>query len=156
VAAFEENESETAPGPLDLLPPPVRLGLVLALIAGFAAAFWRGRRFGKLVPEALPVEVPASQVTLGVGRLYRRARAAGHAGAALRAGTASRLARRLGLPSSAAPATLVIGIADAAGRPATAVHTLLYGPPPASAAALAALAGDLHALEKALEKEVGT
>ncbi len=42
---------------------------------GIAAAFWRGRRFGPLVVENLPVTVRASETMLGRARLYEKSRA---------------------------------------------------------------------------------
>ena len=48
--------------------------IVLLLTAGLAAAIWRGRRFGPLVPERLPVTVRAAETTEGRARLYAHAR----------------------------------------------------------------------------------
>ena len=53
-----------------------------------SAPLWRGRRFGPLAVEPLPVVVRASEATRGRARLYRRARAYGRATAALRAASA--------------------------------------------------------------------
>ncbi|MDR2338641.1 MAG: hypothetical protein LBF40_00655, partial [Deltaproteobacteria bacterium] len=131
-----------------LLPPWADLVAVQLLIAAGGAALWRGRRMGRLAPDELPVSVPASEVTEGLGRLYGRARAAGHAAAALRAGAAARLAAALGLGEAAPPATLVAGIARAQGRDQAAISDLLYGPPPGSASQLAALAQALDQVEK--------
>ena len=77
-----------------------------ALLCALVAAAWKGRRLGPLVTEDLPVVVPAAEATRGRGRLYRRARARGHAAAALRAAAADRLAGRLGVPRNASAAML--------------------------------------------------
>jgi len=136
----------------DLVPPRVALvGLVLVLVV-VVTALWRGRRLGRLVTEPLPVVVRAGETTRGRGRLYRRARAYGHAAAALRAGAASRCANRLGLPRSAGAAPLVDAVSRATGRDAAAVEHLLYGPPPRDDAGLARLALDLDDLESEVHR----
>jgi len=120
------------------------------LVAGAAAALWRGRRFGALVPEALPVEVPASEASSGLARLYRQAGARGHAAAGLRAATVHRVAARLGLPASASPELVAERLGAAAGTPPSLVYELCYGPPPATDAALVELATALTDLERKL------
>lgn len=136
----------------DLLPPwagalLVQLGVVVAV-----CALWRGRRLGPLVSEDLPVTVPASETALGRGRLYRRARAWGHAAAALRAGAAHRMATRLGVPRTADAPTVVEAVTRATRRPSEHVLGLLYGPPPADDAALARLAIELDQLESEVHR----
>src|SRR5690606_1528818 len=107
------NGSAPEDQPSATMPPWTRpLMLMLGLVA-LVAAVWRGRRFGPLVVEQLPVVVRSGETTRGRGRLYRRARAHGHAAAALRAAAASRCATRLGLPRSAGADALVDAIAHA-------------------------------------------
>ncbi|MDR1806680.1 MAG: DUF4350 domain-containing protein, partial [Propionibacteriaceae bacterium] len=105
------------------------------------------RRLGPLVPEPLPVAVPASEAAAGLARLYRQAGARGHAAAGLRAATAGRLAARLGLPPNAQPATVGERLGLALGRDPGTIVGLLYGPPPATDAELVALAQQLHEVE---------
>jgi hypothetical protein len=143
-----EDDSGTPTGMWGLLPPWAELATLQLVIAAAGAALWRGRRMGRIVPDELPVTVPASEVTVGLGRLYRRSQAVGHAAAALRAGAATRAGAALGLGWSSEPATLVAGIAQATSRPEANVRELLYGPAPVSAGQLAALARDLDQLEK--------
>jgi hypothetical protein len=128
---------------------PAWSGLVgwWALLCVAVAALWQGRRLGPLVAEPLPVVVPAAETVRGRGRLYRRARARGHAAAALRAASADRLAHRLGLPRTVEPAALVDAISQACGQEPLDVRWLLYGPPPTSDTALAVLARHLDSLE---------
>jgi hypothetical protein len=135
------------PGLTDLLPPAARLVLVQALVVLVALVVWRARRLGRVVTEPLPVVVRAAETTRGRGRLYRAARSHGHAGAALRAGAADRLARRLGLPRSADAPAVIAAVARAARRDETEVRDLLYGPPPTSDAGLETLARRLDQLE---------
>jgi hypothetical protein len=135
-----------------LLPPWAGALLLQLAVVALACAVWRGRRLGPLVAEDLPVTVPSSETALGRGRLYRRARAWGHAGAALRAGTAHRMAVRLGLPRSTGAPALVDAVAGATRRPPEQVAGLLYGPPPADDAALARLATELDQLESEVHR----
>jgi hypothetical protein len=130
-----------------LLPPGTGAVAAWGLLLAAVAALWRGRRLGRLVAEPLPVVVPPAETTLGRARLYRRARAHRHAAAALRAGTASRLARRVGIPDSAEPPALVVALARATGRLPADVGALLYGPAPDDDAGLLDLVRALDALE---------
>lgn len=134
----------------DLLPPWSRPVFAVLLIAGAAAALWRGRRFGALVKESMPVEVPASEASSGLAGLYRQAGARGHAAAALRAAAIMRVSARLGLSASASPQTVVERIAQASGADPGALNDLLYGTPPATDQELADLAHTLTDLERKL------
>lgn len=143
---------DASPSTWTLLPdwaPTATLQLLVVLVA---LALWRGRRLGRLVTEPLPVTVRASEATVGRGRLYRRARAYGHAAAALRAGTASRLAARLGLPRTAPAPDVIDAIARATGRSADQVSGLLYGPPPTDDGGLIQLARQLDQLESEVHR----
>jgi len=145
----DEGDSGTAL--TDLVPwvRPVAAWLLLVLVV---TVVWRARRLGPVVAEPLPVVVRSAETTRGRGRLYRRGRAHGHAAAALRAGTAARVAHRLGLPRSAAAPSLVDALARATGRPARDVEALIYGPPPTDDAGLCRLADDLHHLESEVHR----
>ena len=88
----------------ELTPPWVSPVIVLLLVAGIAAGVWRGRRFGPLVPERLPVTVRASETTEGRARLYARSRDAVHALDQLRVSALGRLARCSAWGRSRAPA----------------------------------------------------
>ncbi|WP_331272742.1 DUF4350 domain-containing protein [Motilibacter deserti] len=131
----------------DLLPDGVEFGAVQIALAVVLAALWRGRRLGPVVPEPLPVVVPAAETVEGRARLYRRAHAADRAADALRTAAAGRLASGLGLPRRAAPPDVVEAVARATGRSPAEVGALLYGPPPGDDAALVRLASDLDRLE---------
>ena len=140
---------------------PRWLGPVLAL-GGFAflgLVLWRGRRFGRLVPEPLPVVVRAVETTESRGRLYRRARDASRAGATLQGATRTRLADYLGLPrpnpsisSRGADQALVSAVSAATGRQVGEVGALLLGPSPTRDDHLLGLAAELAALEKEVRR----
>lgn len=137
-----ESELPRALGPLTFL----------ALFAVLAMMLWRGRRFGPLVTEPLPAVVKAIETTQSRGRLYRRARDTGRAGAVLRASTTRRLASYLGLPAGAATEVVAQATAAATGRPLAEVHALLAGPPPTDEDAMVSLADDLSTLEKEVHR----
>lgn len=126
--------------------------MVQLLIAVLAFAYWRGRRLGRVVVEPLPVVVRATETTRGRGRLYRRGRAYAHAAAALRAGTISRVAGRIGLPRTATGAEVVDALARATGRPPAAIDSLLYGPPPTDDESLVTLTQALDTLESEVHR----
>ncbi len=122
---------------------PVFLVLV-GVIA--VAAWWRGRRFGALIPEPLPVTVRPEEVSQGRARLYRASRDYGYSGALVRAGTLTRIASHLGVPAGTDRASLVIAICSATGRPPATVDHLCYGPPPSNADDLLRLTNELDQL----------
>lgn len=147
---YVPSPTDTAEPAGTLLPPGAGAVAAWALLVAVATMIWQGRRLGPVVVEPLPVVVKAAETTLGRARLYRRAAAHGHAAAALRAGAASRLAHRLGVPATAGPDALLDALARATGRDGAALAALLYGPSPGDDAALLAL---VHALDT-LEAEV--
>ncbi|MFI2753036.1 DUF4350 domain-containing protein [Cellulomonas sp. P22] len=153
VPSFMDTDEEPAgPGLRDLLPPGAGvLGLQLLVVAGVAGV-WRARRLGRVVSEPLPVTVRAGETTRGRGRLYRRSRSYGHAAAALRAGTATRTATRLGLPRSAPAVAVIDALVRATGRTNEDVAGILYGPPPTDDAGLALLARRLDDLESEVHR----
>ena len=137
------------------------MGPVLALgaVAFLGLVLWRGRRFGRLVTEPLPVVVRAVETTESRGRLYRRARDASRAGATLQLATRTRLADYLGLPRPSpsisergAEQALVSAVSAVTGRPAADVGALLLGPPPTRDDHLLGLASELAALEKEVRR----
>lgn len=149
-----------------LLPSRLKWAVLQLVVAVGVLALWRGRRMGRLVPEALPVVVRQAETVVGRARLYRRARSYDRAAEALRSGARDRLVRRLGFAPGVTPEALVEAIAarlrtagrvdadaDAdAGMPtaraASSVSALLYGPTPADDRALVDLARQLSALEQ--------
>lgn len=138
----------------DLLPRPVIWILGQLLVVLLVVAVWRGRRFGRLVTEPLPVVVRSVETTLGRAALYRRARARGRAAQVLRAAAGRRIAVRCGLPRTAPPSVVSAVVAERTGRPVAHVAALLSGTTPADDRQLLTLARDLDSLESALRREV--
>lgn len=130
------------------LPPAAGPFLLLGAGVVVLLAVWRGRRMGRVVVEKLPVIVKPGESIYGRGSLYQRNGTHGHAAAGLRAGSARRLAVRLGVPRSAGAGELVGAIGAANGWPEGYVGGLLYGPEPRNDAGLVRLAAELHELEE--------
>ncbi|WP_051127157.1 MULTISPECIES: DUF4350 domain-containing protein [unclassified Streptomyces] len=134
----------------DLIPSGWLWGTLQLFIAAALAALWRARRLGPLVPERLPVAIRASETVEGRARLYRKANARDRAATALRISTRTKLAPLIGVPVSQAhtPETFLPALTRQLPTPGQDLHTLLFGPPPATDAALIALADHLDALER--------
>ena len=151
VPTFEDAEDGGAAPTLgDLVPPWVTPAIVLLALAGIAAALWRGRRFGPLVAERLPVTVRGSETLEGRARLYARAGEPGHAAELLRAGATARLARRLGLPPNAAPREVADAAAVRLGAPVDVTRAILTTVPTTDGE-LAAFGHRLRELETAVD-----
>ncbi|WP_165067395.1 DUF4350 domain-containing protein [Marisediminicola senii] len=135
------------PTPGELTPDWLTPAILLLTATVLAAAFWRGRRFGPLVIENLPVVVRASETMEGRARLYQRGSARLHALDALRIGTIARLATVCGLPPSAGVDTVVAAVAALVASDRTAIRGLLVDGVPRTDADLVRLSDELLALE---------
>ncbi len=111
-------------------------------------ALHKGRRFGKLVPEPLPVVVPASEVNEGRSILYERGKNHAHAASALRAGTISRLAKGRGIPKDATPDVVITTLTRVSGYPPHVLAELLYDRPIEDDSDLITLATELDRFER--------
>lgn len=140
----------TGPPDLSALTPGwVTPVMVLLLVVFLAAAVWRGRRFGPLVVENLPVVVRAGETREGRARLYQRSSARLRAADALRVGTIGRLSALVGLPSTSTTQEVADVVAASTRRDRGAVHALLLERVPATDRELMALSDDLAELERA-------
>lgn len=146
--------ANTDPSLGELTPPWVSPVMVLLLVAGVAAAIWRGRRFGPLVAERLPVMVRVSETTEGRARLYARSRDAVHAADQLRIGVLERLARLLGLGPGASVPEIADAAAGRTGLDRGAVRGILIDELPRSDADLVELSSRLRHLEDAVHAAV--
>ena len=143
-----DTDAADAPTLAELTPGWVSPVMVLLIVVTIAAGIWRGRRFGPLVVEDLPVHVPAEETGQGRARLYARSSARERALDQLRIGTIRRLADVMRLPRSAHVDAVVAAAADATGRGAASVRALLIDTAPTDDRALVDLARDLDTLER--------
>ena len=142
------------PSLAELTPGWVSPALVLLVFAAAAAAVWRGRRFGPLVAENLPVTVKASETMEGRARLYARSNARLRALDALRVGAVQRLARTVGLGRLAHLEDVIGSIALSTGRAPDEVRRVLVDAVPRSDAQLMAFSDALQDLEQATSQAV--
>ncbi|WIK64334.1 DUF4350 domain-containing protein [Gleimia hominis] len=117
----------TATGFLLLMPPWFYSAAVLAGLAVLALMLWRGRRFGRLATEPLPVVVRATETTEALGRLYEQSADPGVPLEAIRVGARHQLARAFGLGTHFHPAVLVRRVAARTEREENQVRDALYG-----------------------------
>ncbi|MCL2514783.1 MAG: DUF4350 domain-containing protein [Microbacteriaceae bacterium] len=134
----------------DVTPPWVTPLVVLCGAVALAAALWRGRRFGPLVVEDLPVVVRASESLEGRARLYQRSDARLHALDALRMGAVGRLATRLGLGPEAGVTDVCAAVAAQLARDPAEVRRTLVDGAPADDREFLELARGVAALEASL------
>lgn len=149
-----DADSAAAPTLAELTPGWVSPVIVLAIAVVIAAGVWRGRRFGPLVVERLPVQVPAGETSEGRARLYARSAARGHAVDQLRIGTIERLATLLRLPRSVDVASVAEAAATATGRDAASVTRLLVTDVPTHDRELVDLASELDRLEQDVRRSI--
>jgi len=131
----------------DFMPPGFGTALYALGLAALVGALWKGRRFGPLAVEPLPVVVRASEATRGRARLYRRGRSYGRATAAMRAASARRIGSRLGVPRTTDREGMVAAVQRATGMTGQEIARILYGPPPTSEAEMINVVDQLDELE---------
>ncbi|MEP6478876.1 MAG: DUF4350 domain-containing protein [Rhodoglobus sp.] len=142
--------SDSTVTPADLTPAWVIPVLGLLMITALAAALWRGRRFGPLIVENLPVTVRASETMQGRARLYERGSARLRALDALRIGAIQRLAASVGLPRLATVDEVSVAVAAVTKRPVAEVRRVLVDEAPGNDTALVRLSDELLTLEHAV------
>jgi len=133
------------------LPRAARAVIVQIVIAAALFAIARARRLGRPVEEELPSPIPAGELVRATGRLYRSAKAAGHAGELLRRGTAERLGRRLGHQPGTARRDLAATIARATDLELRRVEEALAGHDAGDDRTLLALAEELDTIRQTME-----
>jgi hypothetical protein len=140
----------------DLTPPWVTPAMVLLLVAGLTAAVWRGRRFGPLVAERLPVTVRASETTEGRARLYAASGDADHALNELRRAARRRLVRLLGLSARTPAQQVADAVAERLGADRAVVRGILIDDSPRTDRELVAASDRLRDLETSVRATLRT
>ena len=153
-SAADADAGEVPPSLGELTPDWVSPAIVLLLLAGVAAAVWKGRRFGPLVAENLPVTVRAAETTDGRARLYARSGDRLHAADRLRIGTIGRLAHLLGLGRTTAANEVSDAVADRLGMPRAEVRGILLDDRPTTDRDLLALSDRLRDIERRAHQAV--
>lgn len=128
--------------------------LWLVALAVVVTMLWRGRRFGRLAVEPLPVVVRAVETTRSRGRMYRRSDDRAYAAGALRAAARRRLAEHLRLGRGATEAEVVTAVARHLGRREDEIGSLLahHAPAPTHDHGLVALAQALTELTREVRR----
>jgi hypothetical protein len=132
----------------DLIGSGVKLGIWQLVAAFVLFAWYRGRRFGRVVVEPDPVPIAGSELVEAVGNLMQRRDDPGRAAWLLRRDAAVDLAMRLGVPRSTDVSVLAAMVAARAGRDADAVLGTLATAPVTSDDDLLAVAADLEAIRQ--------
>lgn len=146
----------TAPTVAELTPDWVNPIAWLAVLVGLAAAFWRGRRFGPVVVENLPVVVKTTETMEGRARLYAREGSRLRALDALRVGTLRRIADGLALGRGAGVDDIIAAVAGiATERDTAALRALLVDLEPRTDRELVELSDRLLELEALIARRVG-
>ncbi len=145
----------SAPSLSELTPDWVNPVAWLAVLVGLAVAFWRGRRFGPVVIENLPVVVKTTETMEGRARLYAREGSRLRAADALRVGTLRRIAHGLALGRSSGVDDIVGAVAAITGRDSATLQALLVGLEPANDRELVELSDRLLELEAVIARRVG-
>lgn len=154
VPALADSDIATEPTLGELTPGWVTPAIVLLGASVVAAGLWRGRRFGPLVRERLPVTARATETMAGRGHLYERGRDAVHAADALRLGSLERLRRELGLARGASATEIADTAATVAGIPHGAARRLLIEDQPRNERQLLAVSDGLRAMESAVARSI--
>lgn len=147
-----EDYDDVPPTLGELSPLWVSPALGLLILTFVAAAVWRGRRFGPLVVENLPVTVKASETMLGRARLYEKSSSRLRALDSLRIGTIQRLATECGLPRLATVDEVIGAVAARTNSDAAAVRSLLVDAIPSTDRELVSMSDDLLTLERTVAR----
>jgi len=152
--SLDDRPVSGPPDIAELTPGWVTPVMLLLVVVFIAAAVWRGRRFGPLVVENLPVVVRAGETREGRARLYQRSSARLRAADAVRVGTIGRLSSLAGLPTTATVPEVADAVAALTRRDRLAVRDVLIERIPRTDRDLIALSDELAELERATASAV--
>lgn len=147
IPTFLDLSGDAQLTPADLTPTWVLPAVWILALTALAAAIWRGRRFGPLVFENLPVTVRASETMLGRARLYEKSGARVRALDSLRVGTVQRLATACGLPRTSTVDEVIAAVTTLTGAREGDIRDLLLDREPTSDRDLIDLSDALLTLE---------
>lgn len=119
----------------------------LAVITLFFAMLWRGRRFGRVVREVMPVHVSSSESVHGLATLYRRDGSHARAAELVRSATLRDIARLVGVGAASDRSVLIARIAEVTDQSRAKVVAVL-DTEPESAAELSAYVERLDELSR--------
>lgn len=135
-------------GLLSLISPRIVEALWGLAVAFVIAMVWRGRRLGRPVIEAMPVELPGSGLVEAAGNLLQEGGQRAHAAGILRRDLKRLITDRFGADPGI-PAREAAEIASArTGLPVEHFEEVLGGPPPASDRDLVALAHNMSDIRR--------
>ena len=146
--------TDTPPTLGELSPDWVLPATALVLLTALAAAFWRGRRFGPLIVENLPVTVRANETMQGRARLYEKSAARLRALDSLRIGTVERLASLCKLSRLATVDEVIASASAVAGLQPAEVRRILLDAVPTTDRELIELSDQLLTLERTVATSV--
>ncbi|MFC5370584.1 DUF4350 domain-containing protein [Arcanobacterium bovis] len=135
------------------LPDWLTYGAIAALLSGLWLVATQLRRFGRLVPETMPVVVPIGETQAGRARLYARGKDYAYAASVLRAATIQNLASRYGLHRYSSRDDVVAAFAAASQRTPNELADMLYTRQIRSERDLRRLNEDLNELTKEISHE---
>ena len=138
--------------PVNLLPKWFAPALALLAWAFLLFAFYKGRRFGRLATEELPVIVKACETTQALGRMYASSKDYRQMIATLQTELRPRLSTALFLPSLASKEELLTALTRKTRRQKSDLAYLLYGSPN-SESEMVSMARGLTALEQEVIRE---
>ncbi|MDO5672181.1 MAG: DUF4350 domain-containing protein [Actinomycetaceae bacterium] len=121
--------------------------LILSTVSVLLFAAAKGRRFGRVVAEQMPVVIHAAESVRGRGRLYTKARSFEQATRALRHAARTQLSARLGLPPGAPDYVFTNALAQHTGAQERYLQDLFFGPSPTTERALHALTSNLDNIQ---------
>ncbi|MGI8794417.1 MAG: DUF4350 domain-containing protein [Acidimicrobiales bacterium] len=127
----------------ELIRPSIRSGLLQLVVAFVFFAVWRARRLGPPVAEALPVDVPGSELVVAVGHLLQKSRRREQAAAMIRYDLRRVLGRRLGLGPDAPRDVLVRSVSVRSSLEPARIEEILFDSHPANDDDLVELAASL-------------
>ena len=130
-----------------LIPGSVRLIGWQLLVAFAVFVLWRARRFGRVVEEPQPVELPGSLLVLSSGELRRRSGGYAAAMAAIRRDTEVRLRTEHRIPTEVSTERLAVVLQARSGLDSEALRRALLDPLPPGPEGLTALVAAVDALQ---------